>query len=66
VGPRAGIRDIEVVATGLGFEPLVGFGVDVLGHVAAGDPVAERGCLSLEGPLLVGRLKGIGSPLAVD
>jgi len=66
VGPRTGQRDIEVVTTGLGFESVVGFDVDVLGHVAACDPVAEGGRLPLEGSLLVGRLKRVGPPLPVD
>jgi len=57
VGPRAGIRDIEVIAAGLGGKP----GVGVVAY-----PVAERRRLPDELSVLVCRLVGVGAPLAVD
>jgi hypothetical protein len=57
VGPGTGIRDIEVVAPGLGLEP----GVRVVL-----DTVPKRRLLALERPVLVCLLVYVRPPLAVD
>ena len=56
----------RAVATGFGLGSGGWFGIDVVRHVTARDPVPERGRLPLEGPVVVGCLKRVGSPLAVD
>jgi hypothetical protein len=66
VRPRARVGDVQVVPASLRLKALVRLGVDVVGHVAPGDPVPEGGLAALERAVVVRRLVRVRPPLAVD